>query len=251
MRKILFIAISAILSFTAVSQDFPTRPDLREGLVIDRVGILSATQKEALNQKLLAYEDTTSTQILIYISKPVNDDVNLYAAELAEQWGVGQGGSDNGCIIFMTMESRTSTRNRHISIQNGYGLEPYMTDATTKSIIDNRIIPYFKNGEYYNGLQSGTNAIFEVLAGTFQGSGTKAPKDGNPFAILIILGLFILVFIIRNKGGGGRGGGRYRGGYWIGGFGGGYSGGGNFGGSGGFGGFGGGGFGGGGASGSW
>lgn len=250
MRKLLQIAFGVILSLSTLAQDFPAKPNLREGLVVDRVGILSATQKEALNRKLLAYEDTTSTQILIYISKPVNDDVNLYAAELAQHWGVGQEGSDNGCIIFMTMESRTSTQNRHISIQNGYGLEPYMTDATTKTIIDNRIIPYFKRGEYYNGLQSGTSAIFEVLAGTFSGSGTESPKGGEPFAIILIVGLIILVFIIRNKGGG-NGGYRHRGGYWIGGFGGGYSGGGSFGGGGGFGGFGGGGFGGGGASGSW
>lgn len=249
MRNI-WIAFLAVLSLSVFAQDFPERPNLSEGLVIDRVGILSASEIEALNQKLLSYEDTTSTQVLIYIAKPVNDDVNLYAAQLADAWGVGQKESNNGCIIFITMESLSSKENRHIAIQNGYGLEPYLTDATSKQIIDERIIPFFKQGYYHQGLEEGTNAIFQVLAGTFTGSGTTPPSSNFQFDFFFLFIVIILVVGRLNKNNGGGRGGMYGGGYWIGGMGGGHSGGG-FSSGGSFGGFGGGGFGGGGASGSW
>lgn len=245
MRKYIYFTIVLLISCVTFGQsDLPDTPPVSESLVLDETGTLTASQERALEQKLLAYEDTTSTQIFIYIRSSVDDDIALFATDIAHKWGIGQGNSDNGCIILVAVDDRKLT------IQNGYGLEPYLTDFNTKTIIDEIIVPEFRNGDYYSGLDRGTNAIFQVLAGTFEGSGTQ-PSNDKPQKFFVLLFIIILIIIISK--GGGRGRGRYRGGggYWIGGMGGFGGGGGSFGGGGGFGGFGGGGFGGGGASGSW
>ncbi len=247
MMKNLLIILFFPLALLAQNDCIPERP---RRLVNDYTSTLSGGQVNALEQKLRAYNDTTSTQIAVAImANTCGDEIKFFATQVAQKWGVGQAQEDNGCIILLSMDDR------EITIQNGYGLEEYLTDAMTKRVIETVIIPEFKNGNYYAGLDRGTDAIFQVLAGQFEGSGGGGGNSGRPsipiFAIVIII--FIILSVIRNRrGGGGRGG--YRGGgYWIGGFGAGGFGGGSSGGfgGGGFGGFGGGGFGGGGASGSW
>jgi uncharacterized protein len=240
--------------YTGAKENWPAP----KKLVTDAVGVLSRGEVRYLENKLLDYADTTSTQIaIVVIESTGGDEINLFTAELAEQWKIGQAGKDNGCLILL------AASDREISIQNGYGLEPYLTDAVSRMIIENEIIPAFKAGDYAAGLDRGTTAIMKVLAGTYEGKGGRSAKSGKrklPMGLIIIIILAISYF---RNGGGGGGGRRYRSGmgpFWWG-FGSGYTmggghRGGGFGGSGGFGGggfggFGGGSFGGGGASGSW
>ena len=230
-------------------------------LVTDFSNVLSANDRAFLENKLLDYADTTSTQIsIVIIGSTGGDDINLVTAEIAQSWRIGQDGKDNGCLILV------ATDDRSLSIQNGYGLEPYLTDFTSKMIIENDILPFFKQGSYAKGLDVGTNSIIEVLAGSYEGKGgrgKKTSRQGRSIGKLILLVVMIIIYMSRRggNGGGGNGGGRYRSGMGPllfgmgmghtmggGGFGGGSSG--SFGG-GSFGGFGGGSFGGGGASGSW
>lgn len=246
--RFITIILALFTSFASFAQNTCV-PQRANKLVNDYTQTLSAGEISSLENKLVAYNDTTSTQIAIVILPDLcGNDANMLAVEIAHSWGVGQADKDNGCIILMSMEEG----NRKIAIQNGYGLEEYLTDALSKRIIEQIILPQFKQGNYYGGLDDGTTAIMQLLAGNFEGSGPSTQK-GMPYGtIIFLILLFLFIFFNRNKGG--RGGGlRGGGGYWIGGFGsGGYGGsGGGFSGGGGFGGFGGGGFGGGGASGSW
>lgn len=228
-------------------------------LVSDYSDILTPREEVYLENLLLDYADTTSTQIaIVTVETTGGDNINLITAEIAAKWKIGQNGKDNGCLILVASEDR------EISIQNGYGLEPYLTDFTSKQIIENEILPQFKAGSYFKGLVAGSNAIFEVLNGTYEGkggrSGSKSSRKKN-FGKLLVLIIFLIIYLSRNSRGGGGGGYRSSGPFWWG-MGTGYTMGsmgrssGGFGGSsgfggGGFGGFGGGGFGGGGASGSW
>ena len=229
-------------------------------LVTDVTGTLSKGDARYLENKLLDYADTTSTQIAIVIIPTTGgDEINLFTAELAEKWKIGQDGKDNGCLILLAKDDR------EISIQNGYGLEPYLTDATSRMIIENEMLPYFKQGEFARGLDAGTTAIMQVLAGSYEGSGGRNSREAKRTKGLLkaIIFFILIAIIISRNNKGGNGGRRIHGGmgpFWWG-YGGGYTmggghhrgggfGGGGFGG-GGFGGFGGGSFGGGGASGSW
>ncbi|HCQ17043.1 MAG TPA: methanol dehydrogenase [Cryomorphaceae bacterium] len=242
MRRLTSLFLLLFLSLNLAGQRFPEKPSPPR-LVNDLATVLTRNDAARLERKLVAYDDSTSTQITVITVKDIGgDDINLYAAELGEKWGIGQKGKDNGVLILLAQKER------EITIQVGYGLEPVLTDAISKRIIENYIIPEFKQGDFYGGLDSGTDQIIKALAGEFKNENPRDSERGKGipwFPIIIMIIIFIAIAAKGNRGGrGGRGGG----GYWIGGFGGGSFGGG---GGGGFGGFGGGSFGGGGASGYW
>ncbi|WP_034923915.1 TPM domain-containing protein [Gillisia sp. CAL575] len=254
-----------LLSFSidAVAQlDVPPKPK-EETSVYDSADMLTPSEEQMLEQKLISYADTTSTQIVIATIESLNGEyIGLYAPKWAQEWGIGQAKEDNGLLILI------SKVDRKIWITTGYGLEEYLTDFNTKDIIENIILPEFKNGSFYGGLDQGTTAIFEVLNGSFKGSPVRDNKSTGIPINLIVMGIFFVIFLIslakknrNNKGGPGNSSGMgstllnaiILSSLGRGGFGGGSSGGGGFGGGGGGfgGGFGGGGFGGGGAGGSW
>ncbi|MCR8669037.1 TPM domain-containing protein [Aestuariibaculum sp. M13] len=228
--------------------------------VYDYVGLLSNAEKSNLERKLIKYSDTTSTQIVVAIIGSTNgENIGLLTPRWAHQWGIGQAKEDNGVFILLARDDRK------IWISPGYGVEDRLTAGIVGEIVRNVIIPEFKTGDYHQGLNKGTDAIFDVLTGAYKGTRKADAKKDNSskfFFILIII-IFIVIALSKNKRGGGnnhRGGNRH-GGFDIwdaiilsnmgrGGFGG--SSGGGFSGGGGFGGgFGGGGFSGGGAGGSW
>ena len=250
----------------AYSQDdLPAKPSL-ETSVYDDAHILSNIQKKALEQKLIKYNDTTSTQIVVATVKTIHGkNIALYATEWAHKWKIGQKGKDNGVFVLVAVNDRKLT------IRTGYGVEHLLTDAYSRRIIEQVIKPEFKQGNYYRGLDKGTTYIMKALNGEFKAE-PKIAKSGDDFYVILFFIFFIIILFIilsnRNGGGGYRSSStgslldtiilssRGRGGFSGGGFGGssgGFGGGssGGFGGGGFSGGFGGGGFGGGGASGSW
>lgn len=241
----------------------PDKPT-KQTSVYDYAKILTASQKEALENKLIKYSDSTSTQIVIVTVRSINGlDIGILTPKWAHEWGIGQAKEDNGVFILL------AEKERKIWISPGYGVEYKLTAGITGTIVRNIITPEFKRGNYYKGLDKGADAIFEVLNGTFKNKTprekrTKSKKSRFPTKyIILIIFIALLVFSRSNKGGGGKGGrrrsstashiltaillsGAGRGHY------GGGSSGGSFGGGGGFGGgFGGGGFSGGGAGGGW
>ncbi|HQW84845.1 MAG TPA: TPM domain-containing protein [Ferruginibacter sp.] len=259
MKKIFSILILLLVSAISFSQDnFNTDNLLRNKpsqLVNDYTGTLTADQRQALENKLVAFDDSTSTQIAVVIIPTLNGkDVADFNIELGRTWGVGGKEFNNGIVLLI------AKNDRKLNIATGYGLEGALPDLTAKQIIDEIIVPSFKGDDYYRGIEEGTDAIIQAVKGEY-----KAPKNygkrsrgiGNIIFIIILIVIFLA--ISGGRGGGGsfmsrRGfaawtianmlGGSGRGGGWSGGGGGGSSGGG-------FGGFGGGSFGGGGASGSW
>jgi len=173
--------------------------------VYDEANMLADVQKSRLEQKLIRYSDTTSTQIVVAtINSLQGENIGLYAAEWAHEWGIGQKNEDNGILILV------SKNDRKIWITTGYGVEEKLTDFTSKSIIDQIITPQFKKGDFYGGLDKGTTAIFEVLNGTYQGSRKK--DNGIPIGQLAMMLIFIIIMIKvfsrnnrGNHGGGNRG----------------------------------------------
>jgi len=232
--------------------------------VYDYANLLSSGQKSALENKLIRYADSTSTQIVVAIIGTSNsEDLALLGARWGQHWGIGQKDKDNGILIILAKDDRK------IDINTGYGIEYLMSDRDAERIINRVMIPQFKSGDFYAGLDQGADAIFATLSGEYTEERDFSKGDGEngaSFIFLIVLFIFIIIILrSRNNRGGGGSGGRKQGSSLLdiiilsnmgrtGGFGsgGGGFGGGSFGGGGGFGGgFGGGGFGGGGASGGW
>jgi uncharacterized protein len=221
-------------------------------LVNDYVGVLSAEQKASLEQKLVAYYDSTSTQIAIVIENSLDgDDLFDYCQRLATAWGIGEKGKNNGVLIYVAVADRKAR------IHTGYGMEATITDAMSKRIREERMNPNFKAGDFYTGLDEASTVIMQLASGEYVNDKPRS-KKGKSFSWTTILIIIVVIIFLFSRGGrGGRGGRRSSG--WGGpifwgtfGSGGFSGGGGGFGGSsGGFGGFGGGGFGGGGSGGSW
>lgn len=253
-------------SFLSYSQGFqiPEIPKFQTS-VYDYVNLLSPNQKKSLENKLVRYSDTTSTQIVVAIIATTNNEsIGILAPRWAHKWGIGQAKEDNGVFILLAKDDRK------IWISPGYGVEPILTAGIVGEITRNIIIPEFKKGDYYSGLDKGADYIFKALNGEFKGKRKQNKKSFDPGIIIFFIMIVIFFIIIsrgnRNNRGGGR---RFRrrsaaanileaiilsnagrsGGSFGGGFG--SSGGGSFGGGGFGGGFGGGGFSGGGAGGSW
>ncbi|GAB4330255.1 MAG: hypothetical protein Kow00127_22460 [Bacteroidales bacterium] len=263
MKANRFISLFFLLiTAAALGQELPERPNR---LVNDFAGVLSSDQSARLERKLVAINDTNSTQIAILIIPDLNGyDITDYGQRVAQKWGIGQGKYDNGVLI--VVKPKTATQKGEADIEVGYGLEPLIPDITARRIIEQEMIPWFRENDYYTGLDRATNVIMSLAAGKFTAdaySGGSGNGSGGLFVPILIM--MIVIFIIRASRNGptNLGGGQRRGdsGIWTalflasmmgGGRGGSGFGGGGFGGSGGgFGGFGGGSFGGGGASGSW
>ena len=229
-------------------------------LVNDFAGVLGSRADE-LERVLVAFDDSTSNQITVVTVNSLDGyAVEEYALELGRRWGVGSS-RNNGLVLLAAMEDR------EVTIQVGYGLEGAITDAYSRRIIDNEIVPAFKEGDYYKGIYNACDQLMKLASGEI--SEPRGEEDPSGWAILLGFVLPMIIFVIvlsifHKKGGGSNmsdgngsggsrrpfvwfgpsfGGGSSSGSGWGGGHGGGFGGG--------FGGFGGGSFGGGGASGRW
>lgn len=251
--KIIFFAL-ILLPVFAVSQDIPQRPSPPK-LVNDIADVLTPEQEQALERKLVAYDDSTSNQVAIVLIRTLNDyPIEEFSLRLFRDWGIGNKATNNGVLILAAVDDRK------IRIEPGYGLEGAIPDITANNIITNDIVPAFRGENYYEGLDAASSSIIRAAAGEYQAPanyGRRGEKKKLPIGMIILGIVLLIIFAGRNRGGGG--GFMSRRGYrgfgpviFPGGFGGGGGGfgGGGFGG-GGFGGFGGGSSGGGGASGSW
>ena len=226
-------------------------------LVTDVAGVLTPEQKQALENKLVAIDDSSSNQIAVVIIPSLDGyPKEEYATKLFRAWGIGNKKTNNGVLLLIAINDR------EIRIEVGYGLEGAIPDITALNIVDNDIKPAFKAGNYYEGIDQATDNIAKAAVGEYKearAKKTRSKSKGSGGLFLIIL--IIILAVLRNgRGGGGSnigrsgfsdvatgmllgsllGGGGRGGGGW-----------GDSGGGGGFGGFGGGSSGGGGAGGSW
>jgi uncharacterized protein len=267
MKKIKNIYVFLVILFailipkTSFAQfEIPEIPKFQTA-VYDYANILSPNEKSQLEQKLVRYSDSTSTQIVIItIQSLKGEDIGVLATNWGQKWGIGGSkDKDNGVILLVSIQDKK------LSIRPGYGVEDRLIAGVCGEIIRNVIRPEFKTGNYFSGLDKGTDAMFKVLIGKYKGTRQQKESGGIPIGVIIfgLIVLFVIFSRMKNNGNNGNnrnnGGGfglaemiilsslgRNSGGGGFGGFGGGSSGGGGFGG-----GFGGGGFSGGGASGDW
>lgn len=262
------VAFLSIGALTFAQNDcFPEKDKSNQILVYDESDIFSASEERALNQRLVQISNNTSNQIVVVV---VNDlcgmDKAMYATDLGQAWGVGRKGQDNGIVILIKPTGGKGQRKTFIA--TGYGLEGVIPDATAKLVVENEMIPNFKQGQFYRGVDAALDVLVPLAKQEFNYQAynqkvrkvQKRRKGGSFSYLLILFGIFFLLsrvfsarsyaqrngtslwtaFMLGSILGGGLGGSSRSGG-WD-----------DFNsGGGGFGGFGGGGFGGGGAGGDW
>ncbi|MBI3675064.1 MAG: TPM domain-containing protein [Proteobacteria bacterium] len=236
-----FITTGAALAAT------PTFPALT-GRVVDEAGILSSDTKQQLDGMLAEHEKQTTNQVVVVTLKSLQGNtIEDYGYRLGRAWGIGQKGKNNGALVIVAPNEHA------VRIEVGYGLEGELTDAQSRLIIENVILPQFKKGDYDKGVLDGTTILLKVLGGDASALPQESEQpqdDGRPGGFGIIIAMIVIWLLFGRFFwpllffGGMMGRGRYGGGFYGGGgFGGGFGGGGFSGGGGSFGG--------GGASGHW
>jgi uncharacterized protein len=288
LRRAAFAAVFLFAALAAVAQVAVPPITAR---VTDLTGTLNAAQRDALEERLAAFESRKGAQIAVLIVPTTQPEpIEQFGIRVGEQRKIGRKGVDDGAILIVAMKDRA------VRIEVGYGLEGALSDLVTKRIVEESIVPHFKQGDFYGGIAAGLTRMIAVAEGEALPAPNRASKPGAQGGGLegLLIVAFMLVFVVGGIiraifgrflgsgvigaiGGaagwlmlgsvaagvvvaaiaavlslmGGLGGGARRGGWYSGGLGGGGFGGGGFGGGGGSWGGGGGGFGGGGASGRW
>jgi uncharacterized protein len=226
----------------------PAKPNPPK-LVVDYANLLTDAEEKQIESKLVAYNDSTSNQILVLTVTTTHGYAAVdFATEVGTVWGVGgQAKFDNGVVILISDGSEETGNRRKAFIATGYGLEGKLNAGLVGEIFDKELKPLLQVKQYFNAINGTTNAIIKAASGEYKAPADYNKKGKKPKSIvftLIIIAVILLLFLGSRGGGGGgtinrRGYSSYGPGpFWMGG-------------SGGFGGFGGGNSGGGGAGGDW
>lgn len=154
----------------------------------DEAGVVSPEEAARLNQQLAEYEKATTNQIVVAIYPKMLSPSSIedYTVRVAEKWGVGQKGRDNGAVLFVFIE------NRKVYIQVGYGLEGVLTDYLCHQIIQNEIIPSFKEGNFTEGIVKGTEALMAAAKDEYKAPDPEEEED-SWFEDLLLLAFFLWI----------------------------------------------------------
>ncbi len=235
-QRLLFAGILCLLFCPPVfGLAVPERP---EGRVTDRTGTLTGDQITALERKLAAFEGETTNQIAVLLIPSLEgDSLEDYSIRLAEKWRIGQKGRDNGVILLIVKNDRK------LRIEVGYGLEGALPDALAGTIIRNEISPRFREGQFYQGIDAGVNAVIAATRGEYKASPKNKRSQVEAWIPFVIMGAFLFFFLLaasrerrRQYHSGSSRGWTSGGGFWFGGGGGDFDSGGFSGGGGSFGG---------------
>lgn len=200
MKKLLLLLFIFIGFYPIYAQKIEPKPNPPVA-VNDFANLLEPFQKQALEQKLEAYNDSTSSAIVV-ITVPSLDgyDIEQVALKYLRDWGIGTKENNNGVVILV------SANDHKARIETGYGMEGVLPDILAKQIIDERMIPFFKNGDYYAGLNNSVDAIIQAAAGEYKADPNAGKKNKVTAGKIIPLVIIFLVIIFLFSGGGGGGG---------------------------------------------
>lgn len=193
MKKALTLVVAwSAFSFAALAYTSPGNPT---GFVNDFAGIISPSAEAALNDRLAAYERETGNEVVVATVPSLGgDDIETFAVELFEEWGIGKERQDNGALLLV------APNDREARIEVGYGLEPYLTDVATSIIMNETLLPAFRAGDYEAGIVSGADRMVAGLIGaedlTTERAGTGATGQGGLNANLLGFVFVILLQLI-------------------------------------------------------
>ena len=197
----LTLLLSLLLSLKLIAQNVPEVPNPPR-LVNDLYGILHKDEVKKLEHKLLHYNDSTSSEVVIVIENSSHGrEIMEYATELFSHWKIGKEGKDNGVLIYVAVSDRM------MAMVTGYGMEGAIPDASTYTIREKILKPRFREGEFYRGLDEATTAIFLLAAGEYTAEDldtafrdqTRGLKVGMALLFFIIL-IVIISISFRNRG---------------------------------------------------
>ena len=193
MKQFLRLGIFFVLGFLNVYAQSINFPAL-SGRVVDEANILTTAQKRQITDQLKAHEEKTGDQVVVVTLKSLQgNEIEEYGYQLGRYWKIGQKEKNNGVLLIV------APNERKVRIEVGYGLEGKLTDALSKVIIENDIIPSFKKGNMQEGILKGTQSILRVLQNDYvvpKQEHKKKRKVNNDSIASVIIVLFFIAFIL-------------------------------------------------------
>ncbi|MFC4818316.1 TPM domain-containing protein [Flavobacterium sp. GCM10023249] len=166
-KLLLYFFLLAVCTIAIGQIKIPERP-ARIPFVIDSTNTLDIYERTILGSKLEYYCRNTTTEIVVMlVSSTHGNNIETYAKEIGQKWGIGKKGKDNGIVMLIAIDDRK------MSIQNGRGIELIVSNTKTKQIIDEQITPYFKTNAYFLGINNGLTALFGILKDEFTNEGNS------------------------------------------------------------------------------
>ena len=189
LRRLLAgVGLALTLGFSGLASAQVAVPPLA-GHVTDLTATLTPAQKESLEQTLAAFEARKGSQLaVLLLPTTAPEGIDQYALRVAEQWKIGRAKVDDGAILVVAKDDRT------LRLEVGYGLEGALSDIVSKRIISGTIVPRFKQGDYYGGIDAGVAQIIRVVDGEAlpapASQRTQGPDDLRqmfPFLLIVVL----------------------------------------------------------------
>lgn len=191
----LLVSLTMAMAATSALAATPTFPALT-GRVVDEARLLSPESEAGISAKLAALQADTGDQLVVVTLTSLQDyDIADYGYRLGRAWGIGSAEGDSGVLLIV------APNERKVRIEVGYGLEPVLTDALSNQIIQNEILPPFRDDGYERGITAGVDAVITQLrldpaeASARAAAAVPAPAEAPVFPGIIIALIFLFLFL--------------------------------------------------------
>jgi uncharacterized protein len=186
----LLVVAVTLWPFTAPAQQLVAVPPLASP-VTDVAGVLSPDQSAALDAKLRAFEQAKGSQVAVLVVPTTQpEDIEQYGIRVVDAWKLGRKGVDDGALLLVAVQDR------RVRIEVGYGLEGVLPDATANRIIEEAIVPAFRDGDYYRGIVAGVDRMLRVIEGEpLPEPKRRSPAEGIPGLFQLLPFLFVLALV--------------------------------------------------------
>lgn len=192
MQSMFKLGLSMVLLLCLeVSQAVPTFPNL-SGRVVDNAGLLSSTARETIIAELADHEAATTNQVVVVTLTGLQGyTIEEYGYQLGRHWGIGQAQKNNGVLLIV------APNERKVRFEVGYGLEGILTDALAHEIIQDRILPHFRQQQFESGITEGVKGVLAVLEGNYKpANSVKQNVNNQNLRVGTFISLFIFFLIV-------------------------------------------------------
>ena len=182
--RTLCLTLLLLIPATLSAYNFPPLT----GRVVDQAELLSPTAEAELTARLAAHEDATTNQVVVAtVNSLEGGSIDDYGVQLGRHWALGQKAKDNGVLLLI------APNERKMRIDVGYGLEGTLTDALCSIIIDRRLKPAFRAGDFEGGISAGIDGIIDILNNEMPEDLKKPVSKGDWTDSVLPLMFFIFV----------------------------------------------------------
>lgn len=190
LRIIFALLVFTLVGFAHAATDLVAVPPLTKRIV-DLSATLSVDQLARLETSLRAFEDRKGSQIAVLIVPTTQPEaIEQYAIRVADQWKIGRKKVDDGAILVVAKNDRA------LRIEVGYGLEGALNDATAKRIIDDIVVPRFKQGDFYDGINAGVDSMIKVIEGEPLPAADRSASDIDPANFKQLLPVVLVAAVV-------------------------------------------------------